>query len=124
MLGVLSVGIVSLSPMLFDMSTIFAAVDPGRERVAIVGSDNDTYLYACKPGPAGETPREQGLKAQAAFEENQEKFLDAAIAELLSADPGGEVGFNAGLSLVLKADSWIGAIGRHLEQEFGCTPLN
>jgi hypothetical protein len=122
-LGTIAAGFLSLASLSFDMTALFAMVDPGRERIAISGSDGDIYRYACKTGPAGETPRAQAERAHQAFEQNLEKFAEAAVAGLMAGAEAGDDSFNAGLSFVLKADSWAKSISLHLEQEFGCTVL-
>jgi hypothetical protein len=123
MLSLLSVGILSVSPVAFDMTSVLGLFYPGRETVLVIGSDGEAMTYACKPGPAGETPREQAEKAQAAFETNLHKFADAWVAGM-TEDLGEDMSsLETGLSLHLKAESWGGAITLHLEKEFGCALL-
>jgi hypothetical protein len=122
-LGMMAAGFLSLASLSFDMTGLFAMVDPGREWIAISASDGEIYRYACKPGPAGETPRAQAEKAHQAFEQNLEQFAEAAVAGLMVGAEARDNSFNAGLSFVLKADSWAKSISLHLEQEFGCTLL-
>ncbi len=107
----------------FDMTSVLGLMYPGRTRVEITGLDDTTYVYACKPGPAGETPEAQARKAHAAFEENAGKFAEMFVGRLMQEAEDGEPNLNGALTLTLQTDSWAGAINTHLEKEYGCALL-
>jgi hypothetical protein len=109
--------------LVFDMTSVLALMYPGRERVEIIGADGDTYVYACKPGPEGETPRAQAEKAMAAFEINAEKFAEALVGEMMQDFDDDAPTLNTALTLTRKTDSWSGAILTHMEKEYGCVLL-
>lgn len=107
----------------FDMTSVLGLMYPGRERVEITGADDVTYVYACKPGPMGESAQAQAQKAQAALEENTGKFAEMFAGRLMQEAEKGEPTLNGALTLTLQADSWAGAIRSHLEKEYGCALL-
>jgi hypothetical protein len=124
MLAVTATGFLAIAGLAFDVTTLLAMLDPGRERVRVSAIDGTFVHYSCRPGPAGEMPHEQAAKAQLAFEANEEKFVQAAADGLLAEIDSGDGSLAIWLTLVLKADAWMGAIELHLEQEYGCTLLN
>lgn len=107
----------------FDMTSVLALMYPWRERVEILGQNGVTYVYACKPGPAGETPAAQAAKAQAAFEENATKFGEAFAAELMQGIEAGAPALGTALDMTRKTDGWAEAITAHLEKTYGCALL-
>lgn len=107
----------------FDMTSVLGLMYPGRTRVEITGSDDTTYVYACKPGPAGETPEAQAQKAHAAFEENTRKFAEMFVGRLMQEAEAGGPTVNGALTLSRQTNSWAGAINTHLEKEYGCALL-
>lgn len=107
----------------FDMTSVLALMYPGRERVEIVGADFVTYVYACKSGPAGETPQAQAEKAQAAFEENAVKFGEVFANKMMQDIEAGTPSLQTGLTLSRDVDSWAGSITLHLEKTYGCALL-
>lgn len=107
----------------FDMTSVLALMYPGRERVEIIASDGDTYVYACKPGPANETPHTQAEKAQAAFEENAEKFPKVFVGEMMQDVTQGVPTLGTALAMNRRTNSWAGSITNHLEREYGCALL-
>jgi hypothetical protein len=107
----------------FDMTSVLALMYPDRDRVEIIASDGDTYVYACKPGPQGETPQAQAEKAMAAFEENVGKFADAVVGQMMQDASEGTSTLEMAFDLNRKTDSWSGAIITHMEKEFGCVLL-
>jgi hypothetical protein len=109
--------------LVFDMTSVLALMYPGRERVEIVGADFVTYVYACKPGPVGETPAEQAEKAQAAFEENARKFGEAFAGQMMQDMDAGASTLGMALDLNRKAEGWGMAIITHLEKTYGCVLL-
>jgi hypothetical protein len=107
----------------FDVTSVLALMYPGRERVEITGSDGGTHIYACKPGPAGETPQAQAEKAQAALENNSAKFAEAFVASMMQDIDAGGPTLGSALTLTRQTESWAGSITLHLEKEFGCALL-
>ena len=107
----------------FDVTSVLALMYPGRDRVEITASDGVTYVYACKPGPQGETPQAQAEKAMAAFEENVEKFAEAVVGDMMQDTSEGQSTLGMAIDLNRKTDSWAGAILTHMEKEFGCVLL-
>ena len=107
----------------FDMTTVLALMYPGRERVEITASDGDSYVYACKPGPAGEPPQEQAAKAMAAFKATVESFAEAFVGEMMQDMGEGAPTLGTALALNRKTDRWAAAITTHLEREYGCALL-
>lgn len=107
----------------FDMTSVLALMYPGRERVEIIASDGDTYIYACKPGPLGEPPRDQAEKAMAAFEENVGKFAEVFVGEMMQGIEAGEPSLGSALAMTGRTNSWAGAITNHMEKEYGCILL-
>lgn len=107
----------------FDMTSVLALMYPGRERVEITATDGDTYVYACKPGPAGEPPRAQAEKAQAAFEENAAKFAEVFVGRMMQDVGSGGPTLVSALTLTRQTDSWAESITNHLEKEYGCALL-
>jgi hypothetical protein len=107
----------------FDMTSVLGLMYPGRERVELTGSDGVTYVYACKPGPAGEMPLAQAAKAQAAFEENAAKFGELFAADLMQDIEAGAPTLGMALDMTRKTDGWAGAITTHLEKTYGCALL-
>jgi hypothetical protein len=107
----------------FDLMSVLALMYPGRERVEITASDGTVYVYACKPGPGGETLLEQAEKAQEAFETNLDKFAEALVAGMMEDIETGEPALTMGLSWHLKTESWAGAITTHMQKEYGCALL-
>lgn len=107
----------------FDMTSVLALMYPGRDRVELTGADGVTYVYACKPGPAGETPEAQAAKAQAAFEENAVKFGEVFARQMMQDIEAGAPTLGMALDMTLKTDSWAGAITTHLEKTYGCALL-
>ncbi|MDZ4086821.1 MAG: hypothetical protein U1E69_08460 [Tabrizicola sp.] len=107
----------------FDMTSVLALMYPGRERVEIVALDGTTYVYACKPGPAGEPPREQAEKAQAAFEENLDKFAEVFVGEMMQDVTEGAPTLSTALDMNRRTNSWAGSMTNHLEKEYGCALL-
>jgi len=108
----------------FDMASVLVLMYPGRERVEVVASTGETYVYACKPGPAGESPRKQAEKAQAAFEENTEKFANVFVAEMMQDIETGAPTLGTALEMTRKTDAWAGSITTHLEKTYGCALLS
>ena len=107
----------------FDMTSVLALMYPGRERVEIPGQDGVTHVYACTPGPAGETPEAQAAKAQATFEENAAKFGELLASELMQGIEAGAPTLGMALDMTRKTDGWAGAITAHLEKTYGCALL-
>lgn len=107
----------------FDMTSVLALMYPGRERVEVVASDGATYVYACKPGPDGEVPREQAEKAQAAFEENVAKFAEVFVGKMMQDVTDGAPTLGTALEMNRRTNSWAGSITNHLEKEYGCALL-
>ena len=108
----------------FDMTSVLTLMYPGRERVEITGTDGATYVYACKPGPTGETPEERAGKAQAAFEENAVKFGERFAREMMEDIEAGVPSLETGLSMSRDINSWAGSITAHLETTYGCALLS
>jgi hypothetical protein len=123
MLPVTAVAVWTVAGLSFDLTSVLALMYPGRERVEITASDGTVYVYACKPGPAGETPLAQAEKAQEAFETNLDKFADALVAGFMQDIETDEPSLTMGLSWHLKTESWAGAIVTHMEKEYGCALL-
>jgi hypothetical protein len=123
MLGALTAGVLAVATIAFDVTSILAMMYPGRERVEVAATDGDIYVYACKPGPGGETPREQAEKAQEAFEVNTEKFTLVMVGDMMQRIEDDEPSLQTGLDLSLKMDSWANSIVTHLEREYGCALL-
>lgn len=107
----------------FDMTSVLALMYPGRERVELMGADGLTYVYACKPGPTGETPQAQAEKAQAVFEENAVKFGEMFANRMMQDIEADTPSLQTGLTLSLNIDSWAGSITTHLEKTYGCALL-
>ena len=114
---------VSLSAIGFDMTTILGKFYPGRETIQITGQDGTVYTYACKPGPAGEPPREQADKAQAAFEQNIRKFADVMAGSMMEDLDEDASTLGTALTLNRSAESWAGSMVTHMEKEYGCLLL-
>lgn len=113
----------SLFPLGFDVATILGKFHPGRETIRITSPDGTVYTYACKPGPAGETPQAQAEKAQAAFEENVTKFAEAVVGGMME-DVGEDTStLGTALTLNRKTESWAGSMVTHMEKEYGCLLL-
>ena len=113
----------SLSAIGFDMTTILGKFYPGRETIQISGQDGTVYTYACKPGPAGETPQAQAEKAQAAFEENVTKFAEVVVGGMMDDFSAEKSTLGTALSLNRKTESWAGSMVTHMEKEYGCLLL-
>lgn len=109
--------------LVFDMTAVLAMMYPGRERVEISMTDGTAIVYACKPGPAGETAQEQGAKAQAAFEKNVAAFSEFFVNEMMSGVDEDKPALLAGFELNAKMESWAGANFARLEKEYGCALL-
>ncbi len=107
----------------FDMTSVLALMYPGRDRVEITAADGDTYVYACKPGPQGETPQAQAERAMAAFEQNVEKFAEAVVGGMMQDASDGQSTLGMAIDLNRKTESWSGAIITHMEREYGCVLL-
>jgi hypothetical protein len=114
---------VAVAGVSFDMTSVLALMYPGRDRVEVSAQDGKMVVYACKPGPAGETPQEQAAKAQAAFEENVQKFTKAIVADMMLGIEEEKPQVQAALDLSFKMQSWAGANWVHLEKEHGCALL-
>jgi hypothetical protein len=113
----------ALSALGFDMASILGKFYPGRETIQMTGPDGTVYTYACKPGPAGETPHEQAEKAQAAFDVNVQKFAEVVVGDMM--EDFGEDASTLGTALTLnrKTESWAGSMVTHMEKEYGCLLL-
>lgn len=123
MLSLLSGSLFALSTVGFDINSVLGAFYPGRETVEIMGSDGDTYSYACKPGPAGETPQAQAEAAHAAFEENLQSFASALASQLLSDINNGKEALPTALKMNRNSEAWARAASVELERKFGCVHL-
>jgi hypothetical protein len=109
--------------LVFDMTSVLAMMYPGRERIEVEGADGVTYVYACKPGPAGETPEVQAGKAQAAFEENTAKFAEMFVGEMMQDIEADAPTLGMALDMTRKTNSWAGSMTTHLEKTYGCALL-
>jgi hypothetical protein len=123
MLALLSGTVIALGALGFDINAVLGAFYPGRETVQIVGSDGDTYSYACKPGPAGETPQAQAEAAHAAFEENLQSFASAFASQAMSDFDDGTPALSTALTLNRNVEAWARAARVELERKFGCVHL-
>ncbi len=123
MLGVVSTVFVAVAGLAFDVTSVLALMYPGRERVEITASDGATYVYACKPGPAGEPPLVQAEKSMAAFEENVDKFAEAIVGGMMQDVETDQPTLETALTVHRKTNSWAGAIINHMEKEYGCVLL-
>ena len=107
----------------FDVASLLGKFYPGRETIQISGQDGTVYTYACKPGPAGETPQAQAEKAQAAFEENVTKFAEVVVGGMMDDFSAEKSTLGTALSLNRKTESWAGSMVTHMEKEYGCLLL-
>ncbi|MDP3197004.1 hypothetical protein [Tabrizicola sp.] len=107
----------------FDMTSVLALMYPGRERVEIVASNGETYVYACKSGSDGVSPQVQAEKAQAAFEENVEKFAEVFVGKMMQDVSAGEPTLGTALAMNRRTSSWAWSITNHLEKTYGCALL-
>ena len=107
----------------FDVASLLGKFYPGRETIQISGQDGTVYTYACKPGPAGETPQAQAEKAQAAFDENVTKFAEVVVGGMMDDFSAEKSTLGTALSLNRKTESWAGSMVTHMEKEYGCLLL-
>jgi hypothetical protein len=113
----------TFSALGFDIASILGKFYPDRETIQITGPDGMVYTYACKPGPAGETPHEQAEKAQAAFEANVTKFAEAVVGGMMEDFGEDTSTLETALTLNRKTESWAGSMVTHMEKEYGCLLL-
>lgn len=123
MLAALTGVMLSIAGLGFDLTSFLAPFYPGREVVQITASDGSSFVYACKPGPAGETPQAQAALAHTAFEENLAGFADAFVGKIFSDIDKETPALATGLTLQRDAESWARASAVRLEREFGCIHL-
>jgi hypothetical protein len=107
----------------FDMTMVMMVMYPGRERVEVESGDGATVVYACKPGPQGESPQEQAEKAQMAFLENVNGITDVIVAEVMADSDESEPSIQDAYRLGSKMQSWAAANFAHLEKTYGCALL-
>ena len=113
----------AMSAVGFDVASLLGKFYPGRETIQISGQDGTVYTYACKPGPAGETPQAQAEKAQAAFDENVTKFAEVVVGGMMDDFSAEKSTLGTALSLNRKTESWAGSMVTHMEKEYGCLLL-
>lgn len=113
----------AMSAVGFDVASLLGKFYPGRETIQISGQDGTVYTYACKPGPAGESPQAQAEKAQAAFEENVTKFAEVVVGGMMDDFSAEKSTLGTALSLNRKTESWAGSMVTHMEKEYGCLLL-
>jgi hypothetical protein len=113
----------AMSAVGFDMAVVLGKFYPGRETIQITGQDGVVYTYACRPGPAGETPRQQAEKAQGAFEENVQKFAEVVVGDMMEDFGEDKSTLGSALTLNRKTESWAGSMVTHMEKEYGCLLL-
>ncbi len=123
MMSVLSGVFLAIAGLGFDIASVLGMFYPGRDSVQVVGADGETYSYACKHGPAGETPQAQGARAHAAFEANLDGFADAFVAKIMTDIDEGTPALSTGITLQRQTDSWGRAVAVQLERDFGCVQL-
>lgn len=109
--------------MTFELARIAAMLDSDRTRVELPALD-DTYVFYCKTGPAGEAPRQQAELALAAFRANLITFADTITTQLERDVSEQRSGFATGYSILSKSGAWSEAITQHLEQTYGCMWVN
>ena len=112
-----------VSTLGFDVASILGKIYPGRDTIQITAADGTVYTYVCKPGPAGETPREQAEKAQAVFEENVQKFAEAVVGGMMEDFGNDTSTLESALTLNRKTESWAGSMVMHMEKQYGCLLL-
>jgi hypothetical protein len=109
--------------LVFDMTTVMMVMYPGRERVEVESGDGETVVYACKPGPDGESPQEQAEKAQMAFLKNVSGITDVIVADVMADNDEGEPSIQDAYRLGSKMQSWAAANFAYLEKTYGCALL-
>jgi hypothetical protein len=107
----------------FDMTSVMMVMYPGRERVEVEGGYGETVVYACKPGPQGESPQEQAEKAQMAFLENVSGITDVMVGDVMADSDEGELSIQDAYRLGSKMQSWAAANFAYLEKTYGCALL-
>jgi hypothetical protein len=117
----MAAGFGAMIGLAFDLAQILAMMDPERTRVEVPAVSGETYIHYCKPGPEGETPRQQAEAAQVVLEENLMKFAEVLLEGMVADVDAGRSDLAMGLSVMRKSDSWVGAINKHLDDAYGCT---
>ena len=107
----------------FDMTSVMMVMYPGRERVEVESGYGEVVVYACKPGPQGESPQEQAERAQMAFLENVKGITDVIVADVMADSDEGEPSMRDAYRLGSKMQSWAAANFAYLEKTYGCALL-
>jgi hypothetical protein len=107
----------------FDMTSVMMVMYPGRERVEVDSGDGETVVYACKPGPQGESPQEQAAKAQKAFLENVNGITNVIVADVMAKSDESEPSIQDAYRMGSKMQSWAAANFAYLEKTYGCALL-